>query len=419
MSRHSLFAVFFLLFWCREQSVQGAQVNVTVDDSDPPVLYNPSTSWNSNQVVCTSCNNPPSVLALRDTYHKGVHLVAVVDEDDGPNGGRAVVLAPRTDEDDPNFSDTPVTAQLNFTGTAVYIYCIQPLGASVAPQPPTLMNITFSLDDRMISTFVHQGSPTASGFRSGVNVFAQKGLSDGPHALRLSLGPNSALILDYVIYTQNTADPPPSSLSQTSTRSAALNASSPPAVGDVTNDETTKKGTVSFAGAVAGSLGVLGILCFGTAFSIYWRRLLAARRERLERGGENPPAMMVGPASFVPRYFPGTVLPSIPPPYATSESSHHTTLVSASEPLLSIPNTGSQTYADIPPPLDELVPPSFGVALTTPAVTILSGRDSSAGASTPRSRPPSWNAVPHMMALPSSRASSSRATSLYSGDELV
>ncbi|KAJ7145602.1 hypothetical protein C8R44DRAFT_896704 [Mycena epipterygia] len=475
MSRHTIFTVLCLLLW----SAHGAQVNITVDDADPSIVYAPSSSWNSSQVVCLSCNNPPVVLASQHTYHKGAHVIPQDTDDAAPasasapkpppsstpatNSGQgksppnnqgadnaASTSAPpppqsstptstsgkgkspsndpdagdggkggkdhdndsdtddnpnkrshrRDDLDDPGFVDQPVFAQFNFTGTAVYIFCIQPLGLSTFPAPPTLMNVTFMLDDTPASTFIHQGSASASGFMPGVNAFTKTGLSDSPHVLKLNLAPNSVFILDSALITTNAPESssassqitPQSDLSPTPTPVSVQSQLSSPTSSAAADGTTTKKGRASFAGAVAGSLGVLGILCFGTAFSIYRRRRLAARRERLERGNAPPP--MSGPAgSFIPRYFPGTVVSSTPPPYAAP-----------SEPLLP-----QRTYADIPPDAEELVPPPFGVAITTPAVTLLPM--SSMGST---SRPPSWAAVPHMVALPASIAPTSRTASLSS-----
>ncbi|KAJ7166724.1 hypothetical protein C8R46DRAFT_1219116 [Mycena filopes] len=338
------------------------------------------------------------------------------DADDIEHGVKRRQL-PRMDADDPGFVDNPVFAHFNFTGvfrfillcvvlifspgTAVYIFCIQPLGLVTSPAaPPSLMNVSFSLDGALISTFVHQGSPTASGFSASVNVFAKSGLVDGPHALQLSLAPKSVFILDYMVVTQNAEDIASSSSSSIPTSLAVSSPTSTP--GD--NGTTTKKGRATFAAAVASSLGILGILCFGTAFSIYRRRQLAARRERLERGTTPP---MTGPGFFTPRYFPGTVVPSaprvpnVPPPYAPSSTtsplpSSSSSSSSSTSSLSHAHGTGNhifdpllpmdRTYADIPPPLDEIAPPSFGVAITTPAVTLLTSDD----VAVPPPRPQSW-----------------------------
>ncbi|KAJ7500783.1 hypothetical protein B0H11DRAFT_2189203 [Mycena galericulata] len=455
MSRHSFFTI-LLLLW----SAHGVQVNGTIDDSDPSIVYLPSTSWNSSQVVCSPCDYPPVLLALQQTFHRGAHILDP-DADDSPkssaspssataapssqpSGGaagedtdndseskehgndsddpnkrslhRRARLA-RLDADDPGFVDTPVFAQFNFTGTAVYVYCIQPLKLATAPAPPSLMNVSFSIDSIPQTPFTRQGSATGSGFASGVNVLAAEGLTDGPHALKLNLQPNSALLLDYIIVTQNAPNSAPPLAAQTSVPSPSVSALSQSAAPTSASDlgGASQKGTASFAGAVAGSLGVLGILCFGTGISILLRRKRAAKRERLERGNAPLPALLSGPASFIPRYFPGTVLHATPPTYDASESSHDAAqLTAVSEPLLTsgteAPASPSRGYADIPPPDD--APPSFGHAITTPAVTILSSSD----IENPPPRPVSWGVAPHLVALPES-SGTTRPASLFTAED--
>ncbi|KAJ7740906.1 hypothetical protein DFH07DRAFT_1064075 [Mycena maculata] len=440
MSRHSLFTIFSLLLW----SAHGSQVNVTVDDSVSSIVYAPSTSWNSSKIVCSSCDNPPVLIALQETYHKGVHVVAP-DVDDAPSSSSSAPPVPspsaggaetdddndhgtddnkksnrrgvhlsRLDADDPGFVGTPVFAQFNFIGTAVYIYCIQPLGLTVFPAPPSLMNVTLSIDNTSLSTFVHQGTAAGSGFASGVNVFAKMGLTDGPHALQLNLAPNSALILDYIVVTQNVPDSSSVVAAETIQPlvTQSVSQSSSPSSTSTTDGGTTKKDRATFAGTLGGVLGVLGTICFGTAISIYRRRKLAARRERRERG-DAPPATMLGPATFVPRYFPGTVAHNTPPPYAPSDassvSSHHASQVGASEPLLL--QSDQRAYTDAAG--DDVAPPSFGVAITTPAVTILSGSD----VENPPPRPHSWGVAPHLVALPESIEPSVRTPSHHSAED--
>lgn len=125
----------------------------------------------------------------------------------------------------------------------------------------------------------------------------------------------------------------------------------------------------------------------GLAFSIIRRRRRSARRERLERdrdslhtnGSEDTPHM-IGPQPFVPRFFPGTILPVDPPPYVDSVSSAHSSsaahdhddqLQGPYTPRIMHPRDTS--YADIPPstpppPDDNIMlapPPPFGVAIAT------------------------------------------------------
>ncbi|KAI0370970.1 hypothetical protein BV20DRAFT_228999 [Pilatotrama ljubarskyi] len=160
----------------------------------------------------------------------------------------------------------------------------------------------------------------------------------------------------------------------------------------------------TFAGAVGGSVGLLAVLALSLAISIYRRRVRAARRDRHLRQARNvdfdgesfhtdasedsPP--MHGPAPFIPRYFPGTVVPAPPPPYSPP-SEQTAALLAAASPVSSplwapprIPGPGEDaSYADRPPPTppplpedgldDYFAPPSFRQAISSPIPAILAG----------------------------------------------
>lgn len=177
----------------------------------------------------------------------------------------------------------------------------------------------------------------------------------------------------------------------------------------------------TFAGAIGGSIGFLTVLAVSLFISIYRRRTLAARRDRRARNSQGrhrsadgnydaesfhtdasedgPP--MQGPAPFVPRYFPGTVIPSAPPPYVAGGSPTEVTdsLLRSTSPILSTASSSPwQThlyiqggeggvYADRPPPTPPPVPlddggyfpppPPFPVAIASPIPAILANLTSS------------------------------------------
>lgn len=63
------------------QGILSENVNVTVDDSDSSILYQPSESWFANSDGCANCLHPMASLALNDTYHFGMHNITVEDAD--------------------------------------------------------------------------------------------------------------------------------------------------------------------------------------------------------------------------------------------------------------------------------------------------------------------------------------------------
>lgn len=141
-----------------------------------------------------------------------------------------------------------------------------------------------------------------------------------------------------------------------------------------------KHNIATFGAAVGGSVGVLALFSLGLALSIIRRRYLAAKREQrdhesLHTNASDDSPQMLGPAPFVPRYFPDTVIPSEPPTYmaALATNNNNSTLLATLPPEAF--GSTQRSYADIPPsvpppPLDDIMiqpPPPFPVAVSTPS----------------------------------------------------
>ncbi|KAH9476685.1 hypothetical protein JR316_0010599 [Psilocybe cubensis] len=284
----------------------------------------------------------------------------------------------RSDPDDDGMN---ITLSFNFTGSAISLFALQPRGF-VSQMPngaPTNMNLSFVLDGEAAGDFRHAGSADAdgsSGSFANATVFSKTGLEDSPHQLVVHVGENSTFIFDYLVYTTEASSSTP-----TDTGSPTPLAETTPSP---TVDRSEKNRNVAtFAGAVGGSVGILAIFSLGLAISIIRRRRLAAARDRLDseslhtNGSDDSPPM-AGPAPFVPRFFPDTVIPSEPPTYtvALATDANNSTLLSSltSSPYLNGTRT-TRSYADIPPsipppPEEEVVlmppPPPFPVAVSSP-----------------------------------------------------
>ena len=154
VSRLAVYALFFLLrssfFGCLTFARAG-EVNITVDDTDSSIVYQPDTAWffNGNSSRCTFCLTPPSpTIASNSTWHHGLHVIPTRDADDNLVNGSEdpdapamrlrrskgdLVVGRRTydptngattspfvtdklDSDDASFIDSPVSVQFNFTG---------------------------------------------------------------------------------------------------------------------------------------------------------------------------------------------------------------------------------------------------------------------------------------------------------------
>ncbi|CAL1697696.1 unnamed protein product [Somion occarium] len=386
------------------------------------------------------------------------------DADDNP------FFVPKLDSDDEGFVDTPVLANFNFTGSAVYVFGLIPLFPAAANNTPTFVNLTYTLDSQPAGDFSHSGTqspvsptPAPSAFQQSVPIFARTGLPEGFHALTINVGPDSVFLLDYIIYSQddgfggggNDTDNAVSTTWSAPGSSGTSGAgSSAPSTGPTQSTSTSTKShnVATFAGAVGGSVGLLAVLSLSLALSLYRRRRAAQRRDRQYRAArtrrsdasigesfhtdaseDGPP--MQGPAPFIPRYFPGTV-PTAPPPYVPSNSPEPTDSLlapstSIHSPLASVSwNTyrpvpagdpGDSSYADrpppTPPPIDDgyfAPPPTFGEAIASPVPAILSrlsGMPVASQATSPR--PPSLTSI---STLPSRAASRSSATAQSSND---
>jgi hypothetical protein len=109
-------------------------VNITVDDTDPSIIYEPTTAWffSGNASDCAVCLTPPSV-AHNSTWHQGLHIPPTpsVNNTGGASrrkrneGASADDTSKRNDLSDPS-RDVPVSAQLNFTGLSRFFTTDRP-----------------------------------------------------------------------------------------------------------------------------------------------------------------------------------------------------------------------------------------------------------------------------------------------------
>ncbi|TFK26965.1 hypothetical protein FA15DRAFT_702377 [Coprinopsis marcescibilis] len=262
-----------------------------------------------------------------------------------------------------------VTLKFDFTGSAIFLFGINPPSSEEAPSDQPSLRPIFKIDGSS-----YQGQPTREQSSSTdrpdsvVTLFAQTNLQEGPHELTITLHADSGFIFDYLIYTQDRNPQVLFAESQSADASPSGSASVP----SPTTDQDKKRNVTTFAAAVGGSVGVLAILSAGLAISIMRRRYLAAKRERedLENNPHDPERIrqqqmaMAGPDTFIPRFFPGTEIipPDSPPTYNDTVSTPplpnhimYPYLHAIHTPYLHHPhNRGMSSpselsYADIPP----------------------------------------------------------------------
>jgi len=106
-------------------------------------------------------------------------------------------------------------------GSAIYIFCIQPLGEAAVNGTPTNMNLYFTLDNQPSGNFSSTGTPGSTGFLPSQNVLSLNGLSNEPHQLVVNVGDDSVFLFDRLIYTDDSVRNVPSSTSPPAIKSSA------------------------------------------------------------------------------------------------------------------------------------------------------------------------------------------------------
>ncbi|EPS95479.1 hypothetical protein FOMPIDRAFT_1090759, partial [Fomitopsis schrenkii] len=95
-----------------------------------------------------------------------------------------------------------ISVALNFTGTAIWVYCIIPDTISTVQGVSTFVNISFELDDKPVEKYTHP--PGATSYEYNVTVYSHPKLDNTQHILKMSAvqGENSSVFLfDWAKYT--------------------------------------------------------------------------------------------------------------------------------------------------------------------------------------------------------------------------
>ncbi|KAJ7272834.1 hypothetical protein C8J57DRAFT_260268 [Mycena rebaudengoi] len=158
--------------------------NRTIDDesgdsvSGAKPVYSPPTYWSLNS-SCDGCKvHPNASLAFNRTWHDSSQL---------PGNG-------------------PVSITLEFTGTAIYVYCIVP---PVIPGVVSLYNLNFTLDGADSGRFHFSPTSTAD-YLYNVPALSLPSIPNQKHSLVMSTDNSvdgSIFLFDYAIYTTVEAKP--------------------------------------------------------------------------------------------------------------------------------------------------------------------------------------------------------------------
>ncbi|KIJ64343.1 hypothetical protein HYDPIDRAFT_112340 [Hydnomerulius pinastri MD-312] len=289
--------------------VGAISINRTVDDTSQLFVYHPSQSWRACSTLGQSSDSPAAA-HLQRTWHQPVRAPS----SDLPNTGASEFPCGRPDPARMSGSAIEdhvpsVTANFSFVGSAIYLYSIIPLGQHV--------DVSTKLDGTLTAIFTHDGNVTVFDQLFGIHIFSISGLPDNEHTLSITVNPGSTIMLDYAVYTHDDE-----TAGDRTTHSRYIVPRS--LFTRDTSQGNNRKDALTFGLAIGFSVGVLALLGAGVAISLFRRRKIAERRDRLEReqhtaiyaNTNGPEIVMQGPAPFIPRYFPGTIAPHPdPPPY--------------------------------------------------------------------------------------------------------
>ncbi|OCB87365.1 hypothetical protein A7U60_g5505 [Sanghuangporus baumii] len=164
-----------------------APTNVTIDDTNGDavtggqITYSPALAWQAGQ----SCQNCTAKLDGNQAYDGTWH-----DASYNPPGGLSN-----------SYPGTIISASADFTGTAVYIYCILTRSSS---SPDGNTDMTFYVDDQEVGSFSRDSDGDKS-YQYNQVVFAWSGLDGSTnHNVRLEsghLGQKALVLLDRIVYT--------------------------------------------------------------------------------------------------------------------------------------------------------------------------------------------------------------------------
>ncbi|KAJ7204702.1 hypothetical protein GGX14DRAFT_368421 [Mycena pura] len=152
-------------------------INRTIDDTngDPITGFIPkySSGWHSDplQGLCSPCPvQPDESQVFQKTWHDTTNEV-------------------------PGATLPSVT--LEFTGTAIYLFCIVP---NTVPNYITVVNLQFTLDNATAGTYQHFQNKS-NVFEYSVPVLSLENLANKPHTLVAEVIFGSLVLFDYANYT--------------------------------------------------------------------------------------------------------------------------------------------------------------------------------------------------------------------------
>ncbi|TCD62934.1 hypothetical protein EIP91_006196 [Steccherinum ochraceum] len=254
----------FTLLLLLTAHIDAVLVNVTVDDdgvdslTGSAIVYEPLDRWNVGQ-NCTGCfAQPDPNRAWNYTWHDGTFK--------------------------PGESPDTLNATFQFSGTALWVYCILAPG-NVNPNLSADSYMTFWIDGGVVGTF-HQSALSVTAYTPNYLVYHTTSMPNAAHTFMLQNGQpggtdQTLVLLDYLIYSYDDGKPSPTTSAGTATQTAPLGGTS----GKSSNTHTV---AIIVPIVVVAALIALGV------YAYFWRRRRHLRMEA-ERLQFQPPVSFTAP----------------------------------------------------------------------------------------------------------------------------
>ncbi|KAH9930924.1 uncharacterized protein B0H18DRAFT_1116631 [Fomitopsis serialis] len=276
--------------------------NRTIDDEwgdlvtgEKPVYSN---AWNYGP-TCGQCDLHPSVgEAFQSTWH---------------------------DTTSNTLAEPSVT--LNFTGTAIWVYCIRSNYDAVGDI--TFTNATFELDGILVDTYYYAPKTWVDQFEYNVTVFNRTELSNEKHTLVVTAAQNSSglasvLLFDWAMYTTDDDDTTPTTQIDNSPTTALASALSSASSDSVVNTAHHGPPVGAIAGGVVGGVAFLAlclflVICFQRQRAPPFVKGWNSRDIEPFDTTPNPPGMVVSLSDPAARGSKDAVVLSVPVPVTLAD----------------------------------------------------------------------------------------------------
>ncbi|KAJ7634704.1 hypothetical protein FB45DRAFT_472363 [Roridomyces roridus] len=212
--------------------------NRTIDDTNGDLItgfmpvYAPTSAWNPTN--CTVCFVQPE-------------------------GGQ---FFDYTKHDSTQVASVPSSVTLNFTGTAIYLFCVVP---NTVPLTTTFVDLKFTLDGAPVGTYTHVPD-SSSDILYQVPVLSTQNLNNTPHTLIAETAGNSLFIFDFAIYTFDDSPPKVSASGPGLSSSVSTQPTSTATV------QISDQNRIPIAAIVVGSISAWSVVAIALVVVLCWRR---------------------------------------------------------------------------------------------------------------------------------------------------